>query len=176
MNNTPFTLDSFKEMLDMYEGEQIGFRKLVDMLNKRAVEWAEKEYVHSGEIKPSLTFLVNREHTTIEIKDDSSRALFFRGQLTPQELSEALSRMCATKFKGEVMNLCKVGKTHECKRFSFCISRELYSSRNEEEIYKAALSVVPDGWTPDMYFNSQDSFFIDNDGKHYARTTIRRYV
>lgn len=49
-----------------------------------------------------------------------------------------------------------------------------YMNRKEVAI-ETIKTVCPDGWTPDLYFGSQNSFFREN-GKEYARVTIRRWI
>jgi hypothetical protein len=46
---------------------------------------------------------------------------------------------------------------------------------DKEQAMELAKEHCPYGWTPDLYFNSQDSFFY-KDKKRFARTTIRRWV
>jgi len=44
------------------------------------------------ELKGKITLLVDRQETTIEIKDSLSSVVFAKIKLTPEQLSAALSR------------------------------------------------------------------------------------
>lgn len=52
----------------------------------------------------------------------------------------------------------------------------MYQRYINQEFQDLLDKACPDGWTPDRCFNNQDSFFSDNEGKYYAKTTIRRWV
>lgn len=77
--------------------------------------------------------------------------------------------------KAEVFNLDKVGKKQEYRKFEFPLPYQ--GSHNLDKIVAAKTvgSRCPSGWTPDTYFDSQDSFF-EKDGVHYVRTMICRWV
>ncbi len=122
-----------------------------------------------------ISMLINREGTTIEIKDENANAKFLKITLTPEQLSATLSRQMDIKCEIEVCGLEKIGKTHENRVFEFEIPNDLLSSRNEAELHKLAQSLLSDGWTADRYFSSQNSFF-KKDGVQYARCVIRRWV
>lgn len=122
-----------------------------------------------------ISILINREYTTIEVEDENANARFLRITLTPEQLSASLSRQMAIECEIEVNELFKIGKKHENKSFEFEIPNELESSRKEFELHKLAQSLLSDGWIADKYFSSQNSFFKEN-GKKYARCTIRRWV
>ena len=68
----------------------------------------------------------------------------------------------------------KLNKKLEHKRFVFKLP-PVDGWRDKETAKEIIQKVCPEGWKPDMGFNSQDSFF-SKDGKEYARTTIRRWV
>jgi hypothetical protein len=122
-----------------------------------------------------ITFLINREETTIEIRDNIAGITFVRVKLTPKQLSSALSRIMYTECESvEVENLEKVGKVRESKKIEFEIPKNTYSS-DKELLKKLTDEACPDGWIPDYYFNSQDSFYMKK-GKRYARVIIRRWV
>lgn len=125
-------------------------------------------------LKGKISILINREHTTIEIEDDNANAMFLTIKLTPEQLSEALSRTMCVDCEIEVKGLEKVGKTHENKTFEFEIPKELASSRNEIKLQELAQNLLTDGWLAEGYFSSQNSFFM-KDNKQMARCTIRRW-
>lgn len=124
-----------------------------------------------------ITFLVNEDRTVIEFRDADANLLFARALLTPKQLSQALSRMGDVSCDMEVYAIEKIGTKHECLKLEFEIPEGLGwgYKRDESKIYELALQAAPEGWTPDNYFSSQDSFFSKN-GKEYARCTIRRWV
>lgn len=127
------------------------------------------------EINGDISILINYDHTEIIIRDRKASIEFVTIKLTPEQLSQALSRLVHVECDVEVKELDKVGKKHENKLFVFEITDDEYYRKNNKELGKKAQSQLSDGWIPDYYFNSQNSFF-KKDGKHYARCTIRRWV
>ncbi len=126
-------------------------------------------------LKGRISILINRDETTIEIKDESANVRFVKVKLTPEQLSAALSRQISIECELEVKELEKVGKVHENKTFEFEIPETLPTRGNQLELQKIAQSHLSDGWIADAYFGSQNSFF-KKDGKKYARVTIRRWL
>lgn len=125
-------------------------------------------------LEGKITILINRDETTIEIKDENANVRFVSVKLTPEQLSAALSRQMCVECELEVKGIENVGKIHENKSFEFEIPESLPTRRNELELQKIAQSKLSDGWIADAYFGSQNSFF-KKDGKQYARVTIRRW-
>jgi hypothetical protein len=126
-------------------------------------------------LKGNISILINRESTTIEIRDSEANTMFVEITLTPEQLSEVLSRMKYTACEIEVFGLDRVGKKHENKRFEFVVPSDLKGKRDSEKLREHAQTLLTDGWIADGYFSSQDSFFT-KDGIDYARVTIRRWV
>lgn len=123
-----------------------------------------------------ITFLVGTDKTTIEIHDRSAGVMFVRIELTPEQLSSALSRLAWTPCeKMEVFGLDKLGKTREVNVLVFEVPEGSEWNKRKEIAIKEAERVCPEGWTVDKYFGSKDSFFT-KDGKPYAQTFIRRWV
>lgn len=125
-----------------------------------------------------ITFLVGQERTTIEVIDNISSTTFCKIELTPEELSSALSRLAYTKCKCEVRGLDRIGKKHENEEFVFSIDKALASSKNSDELYVIAQSRLDsegEGWIAEKYFNSQDSFPIIK-GRQFAKCIIRRWI
>ncbi len=125
-------------------------------------------------LKANLTFLINSDKTRIEIEDDEAHAILCIIELTPAQLSTLLSRTTRMDCEMEVFDLNKIGKKHGNKTFVFELPDANYMNRKEVAI-ETIKTVCPDGWTPDIYFGSQNSFFRQ-DGKEFARVTIRRWV
>ena len=127
---------------------------------------------------PKITILVGRENTIIEVEEGFSGQTFLRVQLTPEQLSSALSRMSGTKCESaKVFGYDRLNKKHEHKFFEFELPEYLssYEDRHSQALKDYAESIIPEGWRSDGYFRSQKSFF-DKDGKDYARVVIRRWV
>ena len=113
----------------------------------------------------------------IEIQDKTSGIRFVRVELTREQFVNAtMNQLCNTDvIKTEVRDLDKVGKTMEQKKLEFPLPDwaqicDKGVARNE------AAARCPEGWEPDTGFGCQDSFFRNEDGVEYARTTIRRWV
>lgn len=122
-----------------------------------------------------ISMLVNREETTIKIKDDKANVTLAVVSLTPEQLSMILSRQVDVECEIEVGNLSKIGKKHENKTFEFEIPSLIRGRKFDSELQEIAQSQLSDGWVADGYFGSQNSFFT-KDGKQYARCTIRRWI
>lgn len=126
-----------------------------------------------------ISILIGAESTTIEIKDSTSATTFVKVKLTPEQLSEALSRTMYTQCEAEVFGLDKIGKVHENKKFEFEIPKEISGSKNSSALNQKALKALKavgmDEWVPDRNYSSQDSFFTNGD-KRFARVVIRRWI
>jgi hypothetical protein len=123
-----------------------------------------------------VTFLVGDGGATIEFYDAEACITFAKATLTADQLCQALSRLMHTPCKMELHNLDKVGKTMEYQELIFEIPEPLfYKGERNETAKKLAIKNCPEGWKPELYFGSQQSFF-NRDGKHMARCNIRRWV
>jgi hypothetical protein len=138
--------------------------------------------------KGNISILVNEDRTTIEVMDPISGIIFVKVTLTPEQLSCALSRLTRTPCqKVEVFDLERVGMKREVKYFDFeCQQFGNISSRDIEKgnekgerfidlVKEEALKQLGEEWHPDIYFGSQNSFYI-KDGKRFARTHASRWV
>lgn len=126
-------------------------------------------------INGSFTIRFRREGTTITFYDRDANIDFASIKVVPEDMLEAMGGLGYAPCEMNVYSLDKVGKKMENKKFEFEIPDELYSSTKSYELFNLAKALVPDGWMPDSYFSSQDSFFR-KDGVQYARCTIRRWV
>lgn len=123
-----------------------------------------------------ITFLVNDGGATIEFYDAEACVTFAKATLTAEELCNAMSRLMHTDCRMEVQHLDKIGKTLEHKELIFEMPEDLFYEKGRNELAtKLAKKNCPEGWTPECYFSSQNSFF-NKDGKHMARCNIRRWV
>ncbi len=130
------------------------------------------------ELEGKISILIGQESTTIEIRDEVSNITFCSIELTPDQLSSALSRLMHTPCKMRVRALDNVGKKHEHKKIEFEIPESLRSSSNSKELTKLSQEFVDKemgAWKSDGHFSSQDSFFTKDD-KQYARCIVRRWV
>lgn len=126
-------------------------------------------------IKGNISILINQEHTTIEVHDADASIKFLSIQLTPEQLSSALSRLSQVPCVIDLHGIDKIGKRMEHKKFAFEIPKEINNSTHTEKLREIAQSLLTDGWIAEGYFASQDTFFV-KDGKQYARCIIRRWV
>jgi hypothetical protein len=124
----------------------------------------------------SISILINRDYTTIELHDEDAAMTFIEIKLTPEHLSDALSRLAHVPCKAEIIGIDKIGKKMEHKTLEFEIPENSGWGEERRNIAsKYAKKACPEGWEPDNYFGSQNSFF-SKDEKQFARCIIRRYV
>ncbi len=112
----------------------------------------------------------------ISVYDDLSHQRFLDLEMTPEQfVNAAMNRMAHTEMvSATLFNLERIGKKLETRNFEFELPDHRFDKR-VEIARETVKKVIPDGWTPDMGFSSQGSFFT-RDEKPYARTTIRRWV
>jgi len=123
-----------------------------------------------------ITFLFNHNGATIELHDSDSSATFVKIELTEVQVCTMFSRLGYTETESmEVFNLDRLNKKLVTRSFSFEIPENCSWSNDRDKVKKLAVRKCPAGWEPDLYFNSQGSFFHDGK-KFYARTTIRKWV
>lgn len=131
-----------------------------------------------------ITILIDQMVTRIELYDSDSGLTFAEIKLTPEQLSTALSRLSMTPCEITLVdNMDLVGKKLEVKTHSFVLpfnpSMPSWEKYSDEELYDLAVKSLgdnPDGWIPDKYFSSQNTFFTNSDGVKMCRVNIRRWV
>jgi hypothetical protein len=130
-------------------------------------------------IKGAISILGNTDEVEIEIYDPQSRCVFVSLVLTPSEFCQAaFGRLVRIPCTILVDNLEKVGKELNLDKIRFELPKDyLYANKSDlkEKAEELAVKNCPEGWTPDLYFGSQNSFF-EKDGKLWAQTTIRTWV
>jgi hypothetical protein len=127
-------------------------------------------------IKGNISIMVNREYTSIEIRDSNANVQFLKIALSPYQLSAALSRQAEIECELQLKGLDRVGKKMENKKFEFQLPEDLTGwNADKDKIARYAQTLLSDGWIADGYFNSKDSFFKWGDTE-YARCTVRRWV
>ena len=129
-------------------------------------------------IDASITLLFSDGGMTIELFDERASVKFAEITLNQRQTCQALSRLSNTACtRTEVHNLDRVGLAYEHRKFTFPLGADiaLWGKDLKRVAEKAARKLCPEGWTPRLYFNSQDSFFNEG-GKVWARTIIQRWV
>lgn len=127
------------------------------------------------EIQGAITILFSADGLKISVKDRDSSITFAEIKLNQEQTCQAMSRLAQTDCRITVREIEKVGKKMEHQEFVFEIPKGNGQKNRKKEIEEKCLQDCPDGWKPDLYFNSHNSFFT-KDGKKYARTTMRRWV
>ena len=99
----------------------------------------------------------------ITLEDSNASVNFATVQIGFAEFAQALTGRGSTKCEIITTGLDNVGKRMEHKQLEFPVPGATWE--NQQNI---AMEVVaentPAGWTPDLYFRSQNSFF-DRDGQ-----------
>jgi uncharacterized membrane protein len=114
----------------------------------------------------------------ITISDKDASLDIIELNLTREQFINAtMNRLSNTEVSSSVAyGIENIGKKLEMDTLVFEIPKGLLRLESvDKTLQKLALKSTPEGWYPDMNFNSQNSFF-GKDGKHYARTIIRRWV
>lgn len=123
-----------------------------------------------------ISILGDDRGVEITIEDHVSSEPIARVTMTPEMFVRcAMGRLACATCEVEVGELSRIGKKMEVSKFTFPVPDMEYGKRKETAA-KLALTHCPEGWFPDLYFSSQDSFFRTLDGKEMARCTMRRWV
>ena len=127
-----------------------------------------------------ITILVSEGGAVIQIHDRDASVQMAEVRMTSAQFCAAIGRQGYVECEMEVCDLSRVGKAMEMKELVFGISvpeKDRYDREKMKKIaIKAAKTECPEGWIPDTYYGSQNSFYIGSDGVQYARTLIRRWV
>ena len=111
--------------------------------------------------------------------DYTSMLTFLKIELSAEQLLSMLSNLAYTKTKSiEINNIDKLNKKHIHKSFTFTISKKEYLQSNKDwkELAKEkALKLCPEGWKPDLHFNSKDSIVWGEDDGRIVTTIIRKW-
>ncbi len=124
--------------------------------------------------EPQITTSFERSGLIIKLRDDTSSNDIAEIKISAKNLALAFSGLYGVECEAKIFNIDKINKKMEHKKFEFEIGKDSFFNRKEIAIEKIK-NTCPEGWIPDMYFSSQDSFFTKNE-KDYARCTIRRWV
>ena len=125
--------------------------------------------------KVDLSF--SDEGLDIRIRDDDSGLTFVELHMGQKEACQVMSRLSSVPAeKCELRGLDKVGKKMEVDYFEFGMDENIKYADRREEAFAIARDTCPEGWVPDNYFGSQNSFRNAKNGQLIARATIRRWV
>lgn len=127
-----------------------------------------------------ISILIGNDKTRIEVKDNTSTISFLRLELTPDQLSRTLSRQMYVEVdSAELVGVEKIGKKMQHDKFVFELIGEQADRQNRDKVYELAIEKLIEAnmteWIPDSYFGAKDSFYTQ-DGKTFARATIRRWI
>lgn len=114
------------------------------------------------------------EVISIRLVDDDAGIEFVQVEVELAAFSDCLTGLADTDCEFEVRGLENVGKRIERETIEFLMPDCEFGNR-KSVAKEEAMKVTPEGWTPKLYFGSQDSFF-QREGKDYARTHIVRWV
>lgn len=123
----------------------------------------------------AIDIFIGQDSTTINIYDRDAGIEFLEVTLTPEQLSQALSRLSHTPCTVQVRGIDKIGKKQEMKPLEFPFAVKGNWMDRSDLAAKESQKYADDGWVSDGYFGSQGSFF-KKDGQEWARTTQRRWV
>lgn len=109
----------------------------------------------------------------ISLHDKDSGITFIEMKLTREQfINAAMNRLAMTHVENaEVRDLDKVGK----RLVLDTIKVEIPKYGDEKSAIELVQKNCPEGYVPDLYFKSRESFSQDN-GKYYAQTRIRKWV
>lgn len=136
----------------------------------------EKDYHIPGWQEPEgnaqITMLFDEDGLSIDVADKASNLPVFKIRLDKDKTLQVLSRYARTYCNMETYNLDKVGK--KMRMATFYVNLGKVEWRDKKAARQKVLLCCPHEWQPDMYFDSQDSFF-SFEGNEWVKTTIRRW-
>lgn len=137
----------------------------------------ETLYGKHMKIDGDITIYANEGYVDLHIRDRNASTGFVEVRISSDGFVAALGRLGHVECDVTVRNLDHVGKTMENEHFTFPLpqSDKLGRSNEKELAIEEIKTACPEGWTPDLSFNSQNSFYSDN-GVRHARTVIRRWI
>jgi len=134
----------------------------------------------SKKINAQITITATYEDAIrITVTDKASNSEFLEMVLTREQfINAALNRLGNTDVsEASVRSLDIVGKQMEMATYHFKLPYDLDSYADHTKIARdIAKNSCPVGWVPDTSFTQRGSFFTDDDGTRWVRTTIRRWV
>ena len=117
----------------------------------------------------------SNDEIKITLYDDDAVIEFAKATLSLESFALAITGLSHVKCGIDIHGLDKVGTIMESKHHVFELPCECYDENRVWHAIEEAKKTCPEGWVPDTYFGSQNSFFMSGD-KSMARCVIRRYV
>ena len=127
-------------------------------------------------IKTRFSILATDGIVEIEFQDDLAVNSRIVAKIPYDDFLTALgSRLVGQECDVELINPDKFGKKREHSIIEFKVADKYEYGKSEELAKEKVGAACPDGWEPDMYFSSQNSFFRKGE-EMWARTSIFRWV
>lgn len=121
-----------------------------------------------------MTMLFSEDGLVLELKDEKSGVTFIRARLTSEQTLALMSRQALVDFEFEATGLDKVGKQVYHDTLILEMPKD-YPWKDKKSIAeKLAIEHCPEGWQPELYFGSRDSFF-NKDGKEFCKTQLMKW-
>lgn len=121
-----------------------------------------------------------RDILNMRLKDENSSTNFLELEIKPEDLMLALTGFAEQEMEYSLApsnKLEKLGKELivETLEFSLGLEKDIGFSERKNKAMELASKYVKEGYTPDLYFDAQYSFFTKNN-ELWARTFQRTYV
>jgi predicted metal-dependent hydrolase len=128
-------------------------------------------------IKSQITISASyNDSITITVTDKAASTSFLQMVMTREQwINATMNRLAQTDVESTMIHdLERVGKKMELDTLVVRIAK--YG--DSRSAIANAQKECPEGWLPDLTFQSQTSFFSEGEEpeKHFARTIIRRWV
>ena len=128
-------------------------------------------------INAQIDLLFSEKGLDIRLRDQEAGVLFAELHLNQEQTCQAMSRLSGTHVeKCEIRGLNRVGKKIEIDSLEFPMPKNVEFKNRAKVAYEIAKEKCDEGWVPDAYFGSQDSFSTDKNNTLIAKATIRRWV
>jgi len=134
-------------------------------------------------ISGDVTILVDREGARIEVRDKNASLMIVDVKMSPENFMAALGRVGHCPAEVQVTERPeRIGTMMKVDTIEFplpAVAKKLYGEACAKIAIKEAdkfCARYRPGWTPDTYYGSHGSFFLDKEGKlKWARQTIRKW-
>ena len=135
------------------------------------------------EFEAEVTMFIGHGGIEIQIADTHASLRIIDIKMDAGQFCAAVGRLACCKGTAKVyQSVDKIGLKMEVDRIVFQMPGDYKEKHRKEFAYSLAVEEVGAMnanseylWAVDNYFDSQDSFFTE-DGKTFARATIRRWV
>ena len=131
-------------------------------------------------IETRLTILGDNQEISIELRDHRAGVTFLSMTLSPQDFClAAFGRRALVHCEAEILHVGKLGKIQKIEEFTFRMPENVDWKEKKNVAKRLAAELCPEGWTPDLNFSSQGSFFLKKKNKkseEWGKTVIRKWV